>query len=469
MKKTMVSIWLLILASAALQGQGLFESSISENSSSLGSEILSLGGFIRSAAYVAETPAMSELYLQSVYAQASLQLKANAGSGISAFADIRFRYGREWQEALREIDLREAYVDLQTGPMNFRLGKQIIPWGKGSVFNPVNMLTPMDPTTSSPDPDDMNLSIWALQASANLGSYLKLAATWNPVYQPGKLLIDPVPMPDYVSFLDPDYPEVMLDEGNYGIQMDLRAPVMDAAMYWFDGYHKWPGIAFDSFIMDTATMEPLALRLYEKAYRIMMAGLDFSLPLGSWIFTAEGAWYQAKEKHEAAEYLPFPELSYTAEIEKSISWLTVIAGYYGKYILDYVPARANPELSADREQFILLMDEGMEINTQMVDGAITEQIAAFNRLYNYQLEEFYHNCFLVLRGDFFHSVLELEIPVIYNISTDEWAAQPSISWMPADGIRVKAGFNGFWGAKNTLYDLVGPVLNAGYIAMTLTF
>jgi hypothetical protein len=276
-------------------------------------------------------------------------------------------------------------------------------------------------------------------------------------------------MPGYVSFLDTDYPGVMLDEGNYGIQLDLRAPFLDAGLYWFDGYHNWPGIAFDSFIMDTATMEPIALNLYEKAYRIMMTGLDFSLPLGSWIFTAEGAWYQPKKKPHGEEYLPFPELSYTAEIEKSMSWLTVIAGYYGKYILDYLPARAKPELAADQEQFIAMIEEGMELDQLTVNGAIREQIAAFNRLYSYQLEEFYHSCFLVLRGEFLHNVLEVEIPVIYNFTAEEWAAQPALSWMPADGIRVKAGFSGFWGAKNTLYDLVGPVLNAGYLAMTFTF
>lgn len=193
MHKCISIIWLLMAFSLTGQSQGLFESSLSGNTAGKGSEFLSIGGFIRSAAYVGETPAKRELYLQSVYAQASLQLKANAGSSFSAYSDIRFRYGWEWQEVQGEIDLREAYVDLQTGPLSFRLGKQIIPWGKGTVFNPVNKLTPMDPTSRSPDADDMNLGIWALQANANLGSYLKLAATWNPVYQPGKLLIDPIP------------------------------------------------------------------------------------------------------------------------------------------------------------------------------------------------------------------------------------------------------------------------------------
>jgi len=459
----------MILLSSALVGQGLFESSLSEGSDNNGSNTLSIGGFIRSAVYIGNTPDKEDPYLQSAYGQASLQLKAKARSKVSAFADIRFRYGSEWQESISDFVVREAYVDLQTGPVGFRMGKIIAPWGKGTLFNPVNKLTPIDPTVRSPEIDDMNMGIWALQTSINLGSYLKLSGTWNPLYQPGILLIDPIPMPEYVSFLEPDYPDVTLDEGSYGIQLDLHSPVLDAALYWFDGYHNWPGIAFDSFIMDSLTMEPLALNIYEKAYRIMMAGLDFSIPVGSWIFTAEGAWFQARAYHEGIEYLPFPELSYTAEIEKSGSWLTMIAGYYGKYIMDFVPAQASAELSAEQEQFLPLIESGINLTSDVVDAAVREQVAAFNRLYNYQLEEYYHSTFLVLKGDFFHSALEVSLPLIYNISTEEWIAQPSITWVPSDGLRIKAGFSGLWGSDNSLYDLVGPVLNAGYVAMTFTF
>ena len=452
-----------------VSGQGLFESSLSEGRDGKGSDILTLGGFIRSAVYLGNTPLDDKPYVQSAYGQAGLLMKAKAATWATAVADIRFRYGTEWQQNISEISLREAYVDLQTGPVGFRLGKFISPWGKGTLFNPTNKITPMDPTTRSPNADDMNLGIWALQGNVNLGSFLKLSATWNPVFQAGKLLIDPIPMPGYVIFLEPDYPGVELDDGSYGIQLDLRAPVMDAALYWFDGYHSWPGIAFDSFIMDTLTMEPVALNILEKAYRIRMAGLDFSIPVGSWIFTAEGAWFEATENHNSAEYLPFPELSYTAEIEKSGSWLTVIAGYYGKYIIDYSPALAEPNLSAEQEQFLPLIQGGVNITSELVDAMVQEQISAFNRLYNYQLEEFYHSTFLVLKGDFLHNSLELSVPLIYNISTEEWIAQPSVSWMPADGLRVQAGFNGMWGGANSLFDLVGPVLNAAYLSMTLTF
>lgn len=444
MRKKLV-IGLLLAAMVSLSpAQGLFESSLENENDPQDNKFLTIGGFIRSALYLGETPEEEVLYLQSAYAQTALQIRARAGQNVNAFMDLRFRYGSEWQQGISEMEIREAYVDLETGPASFRLGKIISPWGKGTVFNPVNKMTPMDPTVRSPDTDDMNLGSWALQGSLQLGSSLKLTATWNPLYQPGKLLIDPVPMPAYLNFVEADYPGVKLNEGSYGLKMDLRAPALDAALYWFQGYHSWPGIAFSSYMIDSITMQPVALNVMEKAYRIRMVGADLSVPAGAWIIRAEGAWFKPLESHEGVEYLPFPELSYTAEIETGGNWLTLIAGYYGKYILDFLPV---PEISPDPRV----------------------GLASFNRLYSYQEEEVYHSTFLVLKGDFLHNQLELSLPLIYHITTGEWIVQPSISWMPADGFKMQAGYNGLWGEASTLYDMVGPVLNAGYLSMTLIF
>ncbi|MEN8228625.1 MAG: DUF1302 family protein [Bacteroidota bacterium] len=418
--------------------QGLFESSLSGNHEKFVSNSPSLGGFIRSVAYVGNTPEEEVKYLQGAYGEVSLLMNAKAGAWAAGKADIRFKYGSEFQQSVSEINIREVYVDLSAGPAGLRAGKLISPWGKGSVFNPSEKITPLDPTVRSPEEDDMYLGVWAMQGRINLGPSMQLTGTWKPLYQSSVLLIDPVPMPDYVMFLDPVTPGVELKEGSYGINYDLHSRVIDASLYWFDGYHHWPGIAFNSLEMDSATMEPIALSIQEHPFRIRMIGLDFSIPIGSWIIRAEGAWQHTILPHEEEEYLPFPELSYTTEIERSGSHGTLLAGYYGKYILDYSPP-------------------------------IGEQVGAFNRLYNYQLEEFYHSVFLVWNGIFLYDRLELTMPAIYNITTKEWIFQPGVSYAPHDGIKISIGFSSLYGPDNSLFDLVGPVLNAGYLSLKLTF
>ncbi len=449
--------------------QSLFESSQSGNHENLVNSTFSLGGFIRSVGYIGNTPGEEAPYFQSAYGQAGLLMEARAGEWATAKADLRFRYGTEFQQTISQIELREAYIDIWAGPAGFRFGKMITPWGKGTLFNPVDKFTPLDPTVRSPEEDDRYLGIWGLQGRINLGSHMKLSATWKPVYQSSVLLIDPVPMPGYVTFLDPVYPGPELKEGSYGVNYDVFTSHIDFSLYWFDGYHHWPGIGFESMIMDTTTLEPAALNLREQAYRIRMAGLDMAVPVGSWIFRAEGAWQQTVESHETSEYLPFPELSYTAEIERAGTYLNLVAGYYGKYILDYTPSEAEPSLSADQQQFYQLIQKGIVPDPGTIDGMISERIGAFNRLYNYQMEEFYHTFFTVCKVFLWHDRFEITIPVIYNLTTDEWIAQPGISYKPADGLRISAGYSGLFGPENSLHDLVGPVLNAGYLSVKLTF
>ncbi|MCK4751589.1 MAG: hypothetical protein KAT15_31245, partial [Bacteroidales bacterium] len=167
--------------------------------------------------------------------------------------------------------------------------------------------------------------------------------------------------------------------------------------------------------------------------------------------------------------VPYPELAYTAEIERSGSNITLLAGYYGKYILKYGPPGAEPSLSADQDQFIQLFQQGFDFSATSFERIITERIGAFNRLYNYQLEELYHTVFMIWKLNLWHNQVQLTLPAVYNITTEEWIIQPGISWSPADGIKVSAGFNGFYGAERSLYDMVGPVLNAGYLSFKLTY
>ncbi len=464
--------WMLMMLMTGLTPaftQSLFESSQSGDHENSVNNTFSLGGFIRSVGYAGKTPGEGDLYFQSAYGQAGLVLEARAGERAAAKTEIRFRAGSEFRQPVSQVEIREAYVDVWAGPASFRFGKLITPWGKGTVFNPTDKLTPLDPTVRSPEADDMHLGFWALQGRVSLGSSMRVTATWKPLYQPSVLLIDPVPMPGYVKFLEPVYPGPELDEGSYGVNWDLFTGPVDLSLYWFDGYHHWPGIGFDSFAMDTATMEPLLLNLREEAYRIRMAGADLSVPLGSWIFRVESAWQQARESRENAEFLPFPELSYTAELERTGTFMNLVAGYHGKYIMDYLPSASEPSLSAGQEQFYQLIQKGVVLDSETINGMIRDRVGAFNRLYNYQLEEFYHTLFMVGKGFLWHERVEITAALICNLTTSEWTVQPGISYKPADGLKISAGYSGLYGPDNSLYDLVGPVLNAGYLSIKLTF
>ncbi len=466
----MGKVWVLLsLWVIPAYGQGLFESSLSGDQNENSSSSLNLGGFIRSVAYLGLTPEEELLYLQSAYTQVGLMMNAKSGAWTHAKADIRFRYGNEFQKELTEWEIREAYVDLTRGAAGLRMGKLISPWGKGTLFNPTDKVTPNNLTVRSPDTEDFQIGSWGVQGSVSLGSYMKITGIWKPLYQASKLLIEPVLLPEYIKFQKSGFPGPEWKEGSYGLRYDLHLPLLDASLYWFSGYDPWVGIRFESFTIDSLSMEPLALNLREQAYGIRMAGVDLSLPVGSWILRMEGAWQRTIDVHDEPEYLPLPELAYTAEIERSGSHVTLLAGYYGKYILDYSPPSAAPSLSLDQEQFLDLIQKGLLLTPDVLENAVREQIGAFNRLYNYQLEEFHHAAFFVIDGHLWQNRLEVTFPVIFHYTTEEWVFQPGISFLPSDGIRISAGYSGLYGPENSLYDLAGPVLNAGYLSIKITF
>jgi hypothetical protein len=467
--KTGMMVQVMLFFAFTATGQGLFESSLAGSDQPETGTALSLGGYIRALAYLGNIPEEAHPYLQSGYGETTLLLDARGGNIASARAEVRFRYGTEFQHTVKEIELREAYVDLDAGPATFSIGKKIITWGKATFFNPTQKINPMDPTVRSPEEDDMYRGAWAVQGRLNMGRAMRITGTWKPIYQPSVLLIDPVPMPGYVTFVQPDYPSPELRYGSYGVNFDLYTSLMDGSLYWFDGYNNWPGIAFDTMALDLNTLQPAFLDIQEKAYTVRMLGMDLSIPLRSWVFRLEGAWQHPDGSWKEKEYIPLPEIACTAEIERTGTYLTMLAGYYGKYILEYERPAATPSLSADPEQLMALFQSGVQVTDELIDEMTRQRLAAFNRLYNDQLDEIFHSVFLMLRGDVWHDRLEFTLPVVYRITTDEWIIQPGISYTPADGVKISAGFSGFYGPQDSLYDLVGPVMNAGYLSMKVMF
>ena len=175
------------------------------------------------------------------------------------------------------------------------------------------------------------------------------------------------------------------------------------------------------------------------------------------------------EGYQEKEYIPLPELAYTAEVEKTGEYITLLAGYYGKYILDYQPADSDPELSFDMNLITEMMNSGVVFTPGLLNDEIQSRIGAFNRLYNYQMQDLYHSAFVILKGDLFHNLLEIALPVIYNFTTREWTIRPGLTYKPYDGIHIQAGYEGYIGPSGSLYDLVGPVLNSGYLSLKVMF
>jgi len=456
-----------LLSTIPAHGQGLFETSIKDESPAAESV---LNGFVRSGIYIGNSVDKDIPYLQSLYGQIGLICDTKVGKSGAAYAELRFRYGDEFSKEVSEIDLREAYIDLYAGPASFRVGKQIVSWGSSSFLNPSDQFSPTNPIVRSPDPDDMKIGSWSINTKLSIAGNSSLQILWIPVYEPSVLLTEPFSFPDYITFSDPMWPAHEIRNSSYGFLYDLRSSLLDGSISFYNGYRNNPGFSLESASFNMTSFAPDEIKLYQEPFRVNSAGLNLSIPVSSYIFRTELSWMDPVDEAEDNTYLPFSELCYIGEIEQSGANVTLIAGYYGKYILSFEEPIAEPTgLTGSFPDPSTLFPPGVPINEETINTAIASQIGAFNLLYDYQLHEYYHNVYASVSIQLLNDVLKLEVPGMYNFTTKELMLRPSIEYSVTDGLLINAGISFMKGEENSLYDLVGPVINAGYLTFKVLF
>jgi hypothetical protein len=260
-----------------------------------------------------------------------------------------------------------------------------------------------------------------------------------------------------------------LDKSGFGMRYDLRSSIMDMQLSYFNGFRNDPAITRDTAVFDPQTFEPRQIVLAQTPFRIHNAGINLTVPAGSYIFRFEGAWMEPYGDDVPVEK-PFSELSYVLEIEQSGPEISLIAGYYGKYMIDFEPAGGDVSLLTNGfPPAEALFPPGTIPDMAMVDSYMSGQIAGFNRLYNYQQEEFYHSVYASATVSMFHALIDMEIPGMYNFTAGELSLMPSLKFNVTDGLAIQMGAWFMSGKEASLYDMVAPVLNAGYLVIELNF
>jgi hypothetical protein len=463
---------LLLLSVSPASGQGLFEqaqqTSNTDNNGNYNNSNY-LHGFIRTALYAGTERSGNDICFQSLYSYFGLNAGIKAGTYGAAYAEIRARTGFEFDEQFSSFELREGYADLYIGPLDIRAGKQILSWGASGFINPSDQFSPEDPTFRSPERDDLRMGNWALRTNLTISSSSLLQFIWLPVYQPSVLLIKPFGFPEFVNLKDFNNYTASFNESSFGFKYDLRSSLLDLELSYFNGYRNSPSLTPDSLRLNLSTFQPEELLLGQNPYRIHSAGLNITVPVGSYLFRTEGGWMKPFGNENQA-ISPFPELSYVFEIEQSGPNTTLIAGYYGKYILDFkksetdfsLVTEANPDLTG-------LFPPGTAPDPGMIQELFYGQIEGFNRLFNYQLEEFYHAVYASATVSVYQELIDLELPGMYNFTAGELILVPSLKFNITDGLSFKAGAYFLSGKEGSLFDMTGAALNAGYALIELQF
>ena len=328
-------------------------------------------------------------------------------------------------EEKSDFEVREAYIDIYGDLVDFSIGEKIIVWGKADAVNPTNRITPVKNSFVSSSEDDRRLGNLLAEFRFNLYPFT-FTGIWLPVYKQSQL----------PSFIESELaePDNSADNSSFALKTDFENSSFDFSLSYFNGYNPEPGISgISSGIMKL------------KPYRIHNIGFDFSTTVSDYGIRGETAYLIPFENHEEI-YVPSPEISYVAGIDRSIGDFTLILQYSGKYITDFI----------DQDDL----------------GSLTlQEIRAENlsRIISRQTERISHSAVFRASVDLFYETLSIETAGNYNFTTEELFIKPLIVWNASDSLTVSGGAFIYSGPDETMFGMLEDQADSIFTEVKLSF
>lgn len=456
--KNSVTIIILILLFPffnTIQAQSLFESAGLDESIS---EKLEINGFVKGFGYFGESLIEDDLVSRSLYGETALKLKAQKPNWGKAYADIRFRTGFEYSEKINQFLIREAYVSLNKKKFGIKLGKQIEVWGRADGINPTNNITPQNYFFLSADQDDNYLGNYMAKLELKPIPEIQFKAIWIPKYQESIYRFDLFDMPEYISFIDGDYPNENLKNSSYAFKLDFLLNKIDGSVSYFNGHDPMPALYFANLPTDLSG--GFYVDMLQKSYHQQTWGADFSTTLGAIGFRGEAAYKITRENHNELSYVPNPEINWVVGFDYSSNKFNLILQYIGKYVVDYI------ELTEPMEIDLTMMDPTMY---PMIPNLIDQQIAFYNGVIFNQKDEFSHSVSSLIKIDNEYKTFAIDLFGLYNFTTEEYLIRPQISYKLTDAFKLAIGGQYYYGKEFTQFDWISPVFNGVFIESKISF
>ena len=442
---------------------GLFEQSQSTASAATGTEALKLSGYVRGDMYLGKVTGDSQGDIKAGYGEAALVVRTKKETYGDGFAELRLRYGMQGEtQQQAAVDVREAYVNTYAGPVDLRLGKQIVVWGRADLLNPTNNLTPFNLRARSPIEDDRRVGNVGARAFLRLAP-VRLEGVWMPMYVATDL--PPVALPQYVSYSDPIYPKPELDKGLLAGRVHLELPGFEMSASYLHGYAPMPGLTLIENGVTFSSTNPSVL-IARTAYQQQVVGFDFSTAIGDLLAIRGEAAYRRPYDYQHLVNAPKPDLQYALGGDHTFGSVSVIAQYLGRYSFDW--QKENGPLMG-LPTSTLLTDTPSAFTRQAADDAVNAQLAKTNQILFSQTARVQHLATVRIEWLTAHDTLSLSALGMVNFTTKEWLAAPKLGYRLSDTLTVTVGAEILTGPRDTLFGMVDQKMSAGYAELRSTF
>ncbi|UCH94093.1 MAG: hypothetical protein JSV88_28020 [Candidatus Aminicenantes bacterium] len=199
------------------------------------------------------------------------------------------------------LELREAYLEYASDTWDFRIGRQIIIWGKADGLQVTDIISPLDLTEFlARDYEDIRSAVDALKFRV-LGDKINFQLVWVPFFKAAIIpsgdnpwsFSPPLDNNENLQliFLDPIQPEKKIGNSEWFGKISLYLPGIDLA---FSAFHTWDDFGVTHYFLDLQSGIK-RLELQQEYYRVSGFGAEFSLPRGEFVLRGETALYFNKQ------------------------------------------------------------------------------------------------------------------------------------------------------------------------------
>ena len=324
-------------------------------------------------------------------ASAWLKLEKKLDNGVGLFAE-----GYSAREDFRtdgntRSSMREMYVETRQGDLDFRVGRQIIAWGRTDRLNPTDNLTPRDARLMAADIDEDRFGSLAAKASWNLTANDSLTLVLLPEFQANK---------SYSK-----YTEVIPTANNqWAIKYDQSGKAIDWSVSYYDGYDLSPDLS--------------ASYVYEH-YRTKVLGMDIATTIGSNRFALESAYTQTQDMNGTNEYIKNPFLYTVIGVEHDFGNNTSgIVQIFNRHVYNYT--------------------------TPTADGL-------YHAIFSSQLDRNQDGISIRIAKKWLNETLETELAGSTLLERNGYSLRPRVTYLWSDSIKLLAGYEYYEGNSNTYY------------------
>ena len=246
------------------------------------------------------------------------------------------------------IELREAYLEYAAESWDFRIGRQIIIWGKADGVQITDVISPMDLTEFlARDYDDIRMPVDAFKFRY-LRDQVNFEFIWVPNFQGAVLpsgdnpwaVGTEFPADLNVTYENPLIPEKKLSNSEFGGKISFYLPGIDLALSSLCTWDKLP-------VMNQTRIDDDSLSVRLEHHRLTFVGLEFSMPYHEFVVRGEAAYYKGK-------YLEPASFDDRLMKKNTINWLlgldwspggnwSLSAQFADNFILDYDKKILNEE------------------------------------------------------------------------------------------------------------------------------